>query len=162
MKDTIEALDAFIAVSLTRNEWDEMPMLMFVTEEQCTIVVLSGLDDVPAALPMVAEAITRGSFPVQRGNVTGVIFFCEGWKLKGEPGKQEELRAEVEALREMGRRYEDHPAAVESKIWTAVDAQSVIHRQFDRGSEGVEELDSEHLSGRVIDGLKMIFEAVSA
>lgn len=153
---TIEALDFLVTTSQKRDEWDEIPMLMIVTASgKNTLAALDG--DIFEMLETVGSRLRESV----GGDVTGLILTNEGWGLKSDAAGVKDLQKEVAELHLTGRRFADHPAAVEIKIFTAIDREGIEARQVERGNPVVD-IRREGMSGRLVDHLKALFAEVTA
>lgn len=146
-KSTITELDHVIAMSQSVNEWDELPMLFVVSEDgPVAMVVLDG--DIFEMLSTVGPELKKSV-----SGVTGLILMNEGWALSSERTKDlEKVRRELYLS---GRRFSDHPDAIEIKMFSALDDEGMVMRKIERGNPEPEEM-PDGAQGRVPDHLRTL------
>ena len=154
---TIKALEAITKTSLKIDGWDEIPMLLVVCASgKQTLATLDG--DLFEMLATVGPKLREGV----GDDITGLVLTNEGWGLSTDAvgGTEADLRAVQAELLLTGRRFADHPAAVEIKLFTAIDREGITAREIKRGDPEVKEPDGQ-AGGRLIDHLKALFEEVT-
>lgn len=159
LQTTTEALDWAVETALKINEWDMVPMLLATRDTGVSEFVALAGDDLFGMLATLGPVLRR-----EDSAVTGLILMNEGWGLSAsrvEAGAMTNLRAEVAELRRTGRGFADHPAAVELKMFTAIDAEGVEVRKIERGNSEAQSTDG-GAAGQVIDLIKALFEEVTA
>jgi hypothetical protein len=152
---TTKALEAITKTALSIDEWDEIPMLLIVSASgKNTFAVLDG--DIYEMLATVGSRLRESV-----GNdITGLVLVNEGWGLSSKVSETANLQAEVDELRRTGRRFADHPAAIEIKIFTAIDREGIEYRQIERGDSEARKPDGQ-MGGRMIGALKALFDEVT-
>lgn len=123
--DLKEQITGLVEVSRQVDEWDQIPMLFVyqadpdgVKDFVATIMGLGFEGDPVVGLHAMVNAIQRGGRPPLPAStpILGMVLQNEGWGLRSEDIPHEEIEAWIAA----GKRYVDHPAAVETKIFTGV------------------------------------------
>lgn len=154
----IKALDLMVEEGIESDEWDEMP----------TLLIMYGDDKENPSFALVALAgdifeSLRGVGPQLRGKLDGVfgaILMNEGWGLSSEKlGKGVDIQKVAAELTASGKRYSDHPAAVETKMFYAIDGEGIEARHYQRGETAARNMsDGEgKVTGRVPDHLTALW-----
>jgi hypothetical protein len=147
---TIKALDVLAQAALESEEWDEMPMLFVLNGEGEPEGIVSLAGNPGEILPMVAESLRKTEFV---GGVSGIILQVEAYSLSSKAVDNLELvRAQLAIS---GKRFSDHPAAVEIKTLWAVDAEGIEARIIERGNSSFVEPPKGTLSGSIPAALKV-------
>lgn len=166
---TIEAAGHIIEASLRIDEWDEMPMLVVVLDNgHAGIIALAGDAEVPDQIPALVDPIKRQADGTK---VIGLVLSTEAWSLSAKftetddeatkEAAQNALQIEVFKLQLEGKRFSDHPDAVEVKTFALVDATGIEFRSIYRGSAEVRTQEGT-MTGRVPDALKALLAEVNA
>jgi len=164
MTTTIEHLDRVVEVTRELNQWDEFPMLYVLTGDTKSIVVLGMDEPLPDVLPRLSAQVRAGTFAVwpKGETVTGVILVWEGWALLQPPEGSVRAREIAEFLA-LGGRIEVLDERIEVKIFFAVDAEGLYSREYHREGEVTNiAADGGHHEGRLVDGIRDLFEALSS
>lgn len=155
---TSKAVEGIIKASLKIDEWDELPMLIAVHEDGANhMIAFSNEADPVESLALSSLILLKAR---EESPIVGLVFLVEGWSLNARDGLDvEEARAELAAA---GKRFSDHPAAIEIKMFTAIDVDGIKAYCIERGSGAVEVDASEAMSGRVPDALRVLMMEVTA
>lgn len=157
---TIEAVKHITAIALdeidTSEGWDRPPLLVAHTSDgENNIFLLAGADmfDILKALVAQKENLAWGVPGVTAENIALVY---EGWALKASSGH--DVNAIARQLQAEGKRFSDHPDAVETKGIMVIDHEGVLGWQLERGQDEFTPLGSAP-QGRLRDHLVNLFES---
>ena len=158
---TIEAINELIKASQTADQWDQMPILILLHADDSGSMVMMPQNDPIGGMRTIPGYVNSGESGFSTSPIVGAVLYVEAWGLSAdvsETGAGEKLAKEIADLKSRGLRYSDHPAAIEIKMFHAVDEQGHISRQIHRGSSEVITLpDTAKESGRLVDYMTTMF-----
>lgn len=159
LQNTLDQLHQIVEFSKKSNEWDEMPMLFVLTTKGTGICLLAGEMEVYQMVQMAGPQIREaGVLNDPDMKVTGLILMAEAYALKSDKKTDplaEKLQEEVDALRDMGMRFGDHPSSVEIKMFYAIDNEGMASASFDRDGDTKETLGDG--VGRIPDAMQSLW-----
>lgn len=161
MSAVADARDLMIRASLATDEWDELPMIALVGEENVVLVALAADDDIdlPIMVAQLAIQIASGQFTDLPANTSGAVLMTEAWGLSSKIKDKAKITKEIDKLKAEGKRFSDHPDAVECKLFMSIDKDGIEGFRIERGAGEAHVIAVEE--GRLVNALGSILEAVS-
>ena len=165
--EVAEMVADLVEMAVKEDAWDEMPMLVFLApeDEQSALVLLDNDTEMDTyeMVKSVILGLRSGQFQKPVKNCIGVVLQTEGWALATDKttGKIDgkDLSTITAELHAAGKRFSDHPAAIETKILNSVDADGSTLFQLNRGETTAKELPTS-ASGRIPEVMAELWEVV--